>query len=115
MRRAVYVAVPVAIVAFLLAKRSPSSQKAEELMTNGPTAMRAVVYNTHGKAADVVTVVGDHPLPRVRDGDVLVRVADVGLNQLDCKIMAGRMSLLEGLVLAAPPAQTGVFEQVTAG
>ena len=105
-QRAVVWATAVAIVGFWFATPPPSLTP-EELLPNAPTAMRAIVYRSHGKAGDAATVVPDHPLPRVRDGDVIVRVFAAGLNPIDCKIMDGRMSMLEGLLFARPPAQIG--------
>lgn len=54
---------------------------------NGADLMRAVTYSAAGAAADVITI-GEVEAPVAGAGEVLVRVAAVGLNPVDVKIRA---------------------------
>ena len=48
-------------------------------------------------------------LPDVRPHDLLLRVHSAALNPVDYKIVEGCMSMIEGMILDAPPARVGAL------
>ncbi|OMO80687.1 Alcohol dehydrogenase superfamily, zinc-type [Corchorus capsularis] len=54
-----------------------------------PSAMRAWIYEQHGKPADVLKLKSDVALPQLKEDQVLVKVVATGLNPVDNKRMLG--------------------------
>jgi NADPH:quinone reductase-like Zn-dependent oxidoreductase len=70
--------------------------------------MQAAVYSRHGSAAEVVQVATRPTATHLKPHDVLVKVITAALNPVDYKIVAGYLTMVEGILLEGPPAVTGL-------